>query len=86
MHAPVQALSQQTPWAQNPEAQSLAAAQSAPRGLGPHEPLVQNSPGAQSAPVLHAGKQVSPLQAKGLQVRDWEATHWPVALQVCGGL
>jgi hypothetical protein len=85
-HAPVHALSQHTPWAQNPDAHSLAAAQSAPRGLRPHEPLVQNSPGAQSALPPQPVWQVSPLQAKGLQVREREATHWPVALQVGGGL
>jgi hypothetical protein len=86
MHAPVQALSQQTPWAQKPDAQSLPSVQSAPRGLRPHEPLTQNSPGAHSVLVLHAVKQVSPLQANGLHVREREATHWPVALQVGGGL
>lgn len=85
MQEPVQALSQQTPCAQKPEAHSLAAAQSAPRGLRPHEPPAQNSPGAHCSLVAHVPKQVSPLQAKGLQVREREATHWPAALHVGGG-
>jgi hypothetical protein len=40
----VQALLQQTPWAQKPLWQSLLALQLAPRTLGPHEPLVQKFP------------------------------------------
>jgi hypothetical protein len=75
MHAPEHELSQQTPCAQNPDAHSKPAVQSAPFGLRPHEPLLQNSPGAHSSPVLHEVKQESPLQAKGLQVREREATH-----------
>jgi len=54
MHASVQALSQHTPWAQKPDAHSLAAAQSAPRGLRPQEPFSQNWPLAHSALVLQA--------------------------------
>ena len=86
MHAPVHAVSQQTPWAHKPEVQSLPVAHSAPRGLRPQDPLMQNSPVAHSALVLHEVKQMSPLHAKGLQVREREATHWPEALHVDGGL
>ena len=57
------------------DALSEPAVQSAPFGLRPHEPLLQNSPGAHSSLVLHEVKQVSPLQAKGLQVREREAAH-----------
>ena len=86
MHAPVQALSQHTPCAQKPEVQSLPAAHSAPSGFRPHDPLVQTSPGAHSASVLQAVKQTLPLQAKGLHVREREATHCPETLHVGGGL
>jgi hypothetical protein len=86
MHASVQALSQHTPWAQNPDLHSFAVVQSAPGGFGPHEPFTQNWPEAHWSLVLHALKQTLPLQANGLQVRDGEATHCPEALQVAGGV
>ena len=81
-----QALSQQTPCAQNPEAHSVPEAQSAPRGLRPQEPFAQIPPGVHSAALLHVLKQTSPLQMYGLQARAREGTHWPEALQVGGGL
>ena len=86
MQAPVHALSQHTPCAQKPDAQSLLAEQSAPLGSSPHDPLTQKSPVAHSSLVLHEVKQVFPLQTKGLHVREREATHWPEVLQVDGGL
>ena len=57
-HAPRQPMLQQTPSAQNPEAQSPSLPHSAPGGLGPQLPFTQRTPGTQSAldrQVTHAG-------------------------------
>jgi hypothetical protein len=70
-----QARSQQTPWAQKPLWHSSADAHSAPRGLRPQDPETQKSPGAHCWSEVHEAKQVSPLQAYGLHVREREATH-----------
>jgi hypothetical protein len=44
MHAWVQAFSQHTPWAQNPDWHSAALLQGCPDCLGPHEEFTQNFP------------------------------------------
>jgi hypothetical protein len=48
-HGPRQPTLQQTPSVQNPDAQSMSFAHSAPGGLGPQLPLTQATPLAQSA-------------------------------------
>ncbi len=57
LHVVLQPLSQHLPWAQNPDSQSAAAAQSVPRGFLPHEPATQLLAPTQSAAaaqeVLH---------------------------------
>ena len=58
MQPPVQAVWQQTPWAQvSPVSQSAVAAQTAPAGFLPHEPLTQNEPPAQSASAPQVVRQ-----------------------------
>jgi hypothetical protein len=47
-HALWQPMLQQTPSVQNPDAQSLSLAQTAPRGLGPQLPFTQVTPSTQS--------------------------------------
>ena len=58
MQLPLQAVVQQTPWAQNPLWQSPGPAQLAPGGRKPHDPLLQTLGVAQSASAtqvdLHA--------------------------------
>jgi hypothetical protein len=55
--APPQRTLQQTPSVQNPEAQSLSLAHTAPRGFGPQLPLTQVTPSMQSAAPLHVATQ-----------------------------
>jgi hypothetical protein len=57
MQLPVQAVVQQTPWAQNPLWQSLPAAQLAAGGRRPHEPLLQMLGVAQSASAAQVDLQ-----------------------------
>jgi hypothetical protein len=86
-HAPVQALSQQTPWAQKVEAHSVPAEHEAPPVLRPQELPLQTLGARQFAPVgVQAPKHAEPLQTYGLQGRESGATHWPVALQVEAGV
>jgi len=72
LHVPVQAVEQQTPWAQMPELQSSAAPQLAPGGSLPQLPDVQNVPGAQSVlaaqVVLHC-----PVDPHMNGAHDWLA-------------
>jgi hypothetical protein len=52
MQVPVQAVAQQIPWAQNPELQSVAAAQLAPMGPLPQLPFLHVLPAPQSASTV----------------------------------
>jgi hypothetical protein len=61
LHASVHAPVQQTPWAQNPDTHSLAALQSAPMGLRPHELLMQ-WPLTHWLSAVHEAKQLFILQ------------------------
>ncbi len=69
LHAPWQATLQQTPSAQNPDAQSAFFVQNAARGFGPQLPATHLTPFAQSASALHAVKHlfVDVSQSKGAQ-------------------
>jgi hypothetical protein len=58
----LQAPEQQTPWAQNPEAHSVACAQIAPTGLRPHDPFWQMAGATQSALLAQLLPQEAPLQ------------------------
>ncbi len=63
------AVEQQTPSTQLPLAHSVPTEQICPSRLRPHDPLVQNWPGAQSASAVQTETQlwVVALQAKGAQ-------------------
>jgi hypothetical protein len=79
LQVPVQAVAQQTPWAQVPELQSALAPQLAPMGFNPQLPDTQKLPVAQSVSpeqvVLHWPEEP---QMKGAQ--DWLAGEAQVPL------
>jgi hypothetical protein len=83
---PVQALSQQTPWAQKPEAHSVPSAQAAPGGLSPHEPLAQTAGGAQSASAVHELLHTETPQRNGKQELEAGVTQAPAPSQVDPGV
>jgi hypothetical protein len=62
VQAPLQAVSQQTPCAQNDDWHSLGSEQEAPRIFLPQELPLQTLFVVQFLSVVHASKQVSPLQ------------------------
>ena len=57
---PSQAVAQQTPSTQKPDAQSDAAAQAAPGGLGPQLPFTHAAPPTQSALLAQSARHASP--------------------------
>ncbi len=75
LHDPVQAVAQQTPWAQIPDAHWELAEQAAPVGSLPQELLVQKLPAEQFASLVHAVKQREPLHTKGAHGVAAGATH-----------
>jgi hypothetical protein len=80
--APVQAVAQQTPWAQNVDWHSMLFEQKAPIGLRPQEPVVQTFPVEQALLSLQLEKQRAPLQTNGAQAKASGTWHLPVASQV----
>jgi hypothetical protein len=83
MQAPLQATLQQTPSAQNPEAQSAFAAHTAPRGLGPQLPLTHFTPPVQSPSLAHVEKHLFVLvsQSKGAHTVAGPGLHRPAPSQ-----
>jgi hypothetical protein len=79
-------VAQQTPWAQLPDEHSRLSAQTAPFSLRPQELSEHARPGRHCASVVQAVKQRAPLHANGAQARASGETHFPVALQVEGGV
>jgi hypothetical protein len=86
LQALAQAVAQQTPWAQLPDAHSRRSAQRAALGLRPHEFSRQTCPAAQLASAVQATKHRAPLHAKGAQVVALGATQAPLALHAPGGV
>jgi hypothetical protein len=79
----VQALLQQTPSAQNPEAHWLAAVHDTPRGCGvTHKPPLQKKPLAQFASVVQLKPQTAPAHAFGLQLLVVAAKQVPAPSHV----
>jgi hypothetical protein len=75
----VQALAQQTPWPQKPEAHSAGSAHRAPSGFFPQDPFWQTAGGTQSASLAQTAPQAAPLQRKGAQeVADGETQRPPL--------
>jgi hypothetical protein len=62
MQFPVQAVRQQTPWAQNPLLHSAPAPHAAPSGLRPQLDAVQTLPLVHSAVVVQLARQLPLLQ------------------------
>jgi hypothetical protein len=81
--ASVQALLQQTPWAQDPLAHSVLPEQLAPSRLRPHEPGTPPWPhrfgGTHSASLEQAVKQRVVLQRYGAQARLLGRAQYPLA-------
>jgi hypothetical protein len=86
LQASLQAVVQQTPWAQMFEAHSLLSEQMAPGGFLPHELSLQTFPGAQLASMVQLMKQRLPLQANGAQAAASGATQAPLAVQSAAGV
>ena len=79
----VQALAQQTPWAQKLEAHSAAPEQRAPSGFFPQDPFWQTAGATQSASLAQTAPQAGPLQRKGAQeVAAGEAHRPPLQVPV----
>lgn len=83
-HGPLHAPSQQTPCAEqtNPAAHSGVAAQAAPFGLRPHEPLMQTAPSAQSAGAAQVPLQAATPHANGKHEVLPGVTQVPLPSQV----
>jgi hypothetical protein len=86
LHAPAQAVEQQTPCAQKVEAHSAPSAQKAPMGFGPHEPAAHALGERHWLSAVHVSKQRAPLQVNGAQASVPGATHWPVLLHADAGV
>jgi hypothetical protein len=83
---PLQAVEQQTPCSQCPDAQSVATAQAAPGGFGPQLPETQDAPATQSASVAQVDRQPpAGAQAYGAQDADAPTPHvpWPSQRAAC---
>jgi hypothetical protein len=84
--APVHAVAQQIPCSQKLCMHSSAAEQVAPSGFLPHELPWQEFGDWHWAFIVQAAKHFLPLHTYGLQGCWSGVTHWPVALQVDGGV
>jgi hypothetical protein len=85
-HVPVQASSQQTPCAQNPETHSAPSAQVLPKPLSPHEPFVHTAGAAQSRSPVHAALQTLPPHWKGKHELAAGVTQAPLPSHVEPGV
>jgi hypothetical protein len=86
LQADAQAVAQQTPCAQFPEAHSVRSEQKAPFGFGPHEFPTQKLFAEQLASAVQLPKHLLPLQAYGTHDSELGATQAPVVLQVDSGV
>lgn len=79
---PVHAVSQQTPWAQNPDTHEAAVVQAAPGGSLPQLPFAQTLGAVQSALVVQVTLQAAVPQANGVQVAVVAGRHVPAPSHV----
>jgi hypothetical protein len=86
MHAPAQAVRQQTPCAQTPLPHSFPSPQTAPSGLRPHEPPLQMPGGAQSASALQVDLHAAVPQRNGKHEVAAGAEQVPAPSQVPAGV
>jgi hypothetical protein len=82
MHVPVQAVSQQTPCAQNPDTHDACAVQGAPGGSLPQLPLVQTFGLTQSALVVQVALHAAVAQVKGSHMAVVAGRQVPAPSQV----
>jgi hypothetical protein len=85
-HVPVQAVPQQTPWAQMVLLHSVPLEQTAPFGLSPHDPEMQDAGMAQSLSVAQVALQAFVPQANGKQEDDEGIPQVPAPSQVPPGV
>ena len=86
MQVPVQAVPQQTPWAQMVLLHSVPLEQTAPFGLSPHDPEMQDAGIAQSLSVAQVALQALVPQANGKQEDDGGIPQVPAPSQVPPGV
>jgi len=86
MHFDPQVVRQQTPWAQTPLPHSGPLSQTAPGGLSPQEPALQEAGGAQSASARQDDLHTPTPQANGAQELDMGVTQAPAPSQVDAGV
>jgi hypothetical protein len=85
-HAPVQAVRQQTPWAQIPPEHSLPSPHTAPGGFSPHEPPLHTPGGAQSASARQVELQAEAPQLYGKHEVAAGIVQAPAPLQEPAGV
>jgi hypothetical protein len=85
-HVPVQAVRQQTPCAQKPEAHSAPSAQVAPGDFRPHDPFVHTAGVAQSASAAHVALQTWAPHRKGKHDVAGGVTQRPAPSQLAPGV
>jgi hypothetical protein len=83
---PVQAVLQQTPWAQMVDPHSAPSAQVAPSGFSPQEPALQTAGDAQSASAVQVFLQTAVPQVKGKHDDDAGVTQAPAPSQADPGV
>jgi hypothetical protein len=86
MHFDPQVVRQQTPWAQMPLPHSGPLSQTAPGGLNPQEPALQEAGGAQSASAMQDDLHTPTPHANGAQELDMGVTQAPAPSQVEAGV
>jgi hypothetical protein len=86
MHFDPQAVKQQVPWAQFPLPHSAAPPHTAPGGLSPHEPPMQEAGWAQSAAARQLDLQTPVPQPNGKQELDIGLTQAPAPSQLEPGV
>ena len=86
MHLEPQVVAQQAPCAQTPLPHSVPPAQTAPSGLRPQEPALQEAGGAQSASAVQDELHTAAPQANGAQELDIGVTQVPAPSQVAAGV
>jgi len=82
VQAPEQAVSQQTPCAQNPDTHEAAVVHAAPGGSLPQLPFAQTLGATQSALVVQVTLQAAVPQAKGVHAAVVAARQVPAPSQV----
>ncbi len=86
MQLPLQALSQQTPWAQKPDLHWLPTEQAPPLLASPQELMAQRFGVRHWVSALQAMKHRVPLQVYGAQGSDGGFTQRPAPSQVENGV